>query len=63
MHIILYLVGGFMVVLGLGSLIVRDPVTGLVFIGILVLAVVVAAALVRAEDRAPQEETPEQEEN
>lgn len=63
MHIILYLVGGFMVVLGLGSLIVRDPITGLVFIGILIIAVVVAAALVRADDRIPQGDGLDSEEN
>lgn len=53
MHILLYLTGGFMVVLGIGSLIVSDPITGLIFIGILVLAVAVATALVRADDQAP----------
>ncbi len=61
MHITLYMVGCFMVVLGLGSLIVRDPVTGLIFIGILVIAVVVAAALVRADDQKPHKEDPDSE--
>lgn len=63
MHILLYLIGGFMVVLGLGTLIAREPVTGLIFIGILVLAGVVAAALVRADDRKPYDESVDQEEN
>lgn len=53
MHILLYIIGGFMVVLGLSSLIVQDPGKGLTFIIILVLAALVAAAVVRADDRDP----------
>lgn len=53
MHMLLYIIGGFMVVLGLGSLIVQDPGKGLTLIIILVLVVLVAAAVVRADDRAP----------
>lgn len=53
MHILLYIIGGFLVVLGLGSLVVQDPGKGLTFIVILILAVLVAAAVVRADDRTP----------
>lgn len=51
MHIMLYIIGGFMMVLGLGSLVVQDPGKGLVFIIILILVILVAAAVVRADDR------------
>jgi len=53
MHMLLYIVGGFMMVLGLASLVVQDPGKGLTFIVILILAVLVAAAVVRADDRSP----------
>lgn len=53
MHMLLYIIGGFMMVLGLGSLVVQDPGKGLTFIVILVLVVLVAAAVVRADDREP----------
>ncbi len=53
MHMLLYIIGGFMVVLGLGSLVVQDPGKGFTFIVILVLVVLVAAAVVRADDREP----------
>lgn len=52
MHMLLYIIGGFMMVLGLGSLVVQDPGKGLSFIIILVLAVLVAAAVVHADDRS-----------
>ncbi len=51
MHMLLYIIGGFMMVLGLGSLVVQDPGKGLSFIIILVIAVLVAAAVVHADDR------------
>ena len=53
MHMLLHIIGGFMVVLGLGSLVVQDPGMGFTFIVILVLVVLVAAAVVRADDREP----------
>lgn len=53
MHMLLYIVGGAMMVLGLGSLVVQDPGKGLTFIIILILVVLVAAAVVRADDRTP----------
>ncbi len=53
MHMLLYIIGGFMMVLGLGSLVVQDPGKGLTLIVILVLVVLVAAAVVRADDRTP----------
>ncbi len=53
MHMLLYIIGGFMMVLGLGSLVVQDPGKGLTFLIILVLVVLVAAAVVRADDRLP----------
>ncbi|HEX4890048.1 MAG TPA: hypothetical protein VFW37_06740 [Alphaproteobacteria bacterium] len=53
MHKLLYIVGGSMMVLGLGSLVVQDPGKGLTFIVILILAILVAAAVVRADDRPP----------
>ena len=53
MHMLLYIVGGAMMVLGLGSLVVQDPGKGLIFIIVLILAVLVAAAVVRADDRTP----------
>ncbi|MDO9461278.1 MAG: hypothetical protein Q7N95_14380 [Alphaproteobacteria bacterium] len=53
MQILLYIIGGFMVVLGLGSLVVQDPGKGLTFVIILILAVLVAAAVVRADDGTP----------
>lgn len=53
MHMLLYIIGGFMMVLGLGSLVVQDPGKGLTFIIIMILVVLVAVAVVRADDRAP----------
>lgn len=53
MNKLLYIVGGSMMVLGLGSLVVQDPGKGLTFIVILVLVILVAAAVVRADDRPP----------
>lgn len=53
MNKLLYIVGGSMMVLGLGSLVVQDPGKGLTFIVILILAILVAAAVVRADDRSP----------
>ncbi|MEQ1888086.1 MAG: hypothetical protein ABL951_02765 [Alphaproteobacteria bacterium] len=53
MHMLLYIIGGFMMVLGLSSLVVQDPGKGLAFILVLILAIVIAAAVVRADDRAP----------
>ena len=53
MNILLYIIGGFMMVLGLSTLVVQDPGKGLVFIFVLVLAIIVAAFVVRADDRGP----------
>ena len=53
MNILLYIIGGFMMVLGLSTLVVQDPGKGLVFIIVLVLAIIVAAFVVRADDRDP----------
>jgi len=53
MNMLLYIVGGFMMVLGLSSLVVQDPGKGLVFIIVLVLAILIAAFVVRADDRPP----------
>lgn len=58
MYIILYIVGGFLLVFGLGSLVVQDPLTGLIFIGILVLVTVIASALIRADEQKPPDESP-----
>lgn len=55
MHTILYIVGGFMMVLGLGTLVVEDPGKGLGFIVILVLVAIAVATVVRADDRTPPE--------
>jgi hypothetical protein len=53
MHMLLYIVGGAMMVLGLGSLVVQDPGKGLTFIIVLILVALLAAAVVRADDRTP----------
>lgn len=53
MHMLLYIVGGFMMVLGLSSLVVQDPGKGLAFLVVLLLAIGVTAIVVRADDRAP----------
>ena len=51
MYIVLYIVGGFLLVFGLGTLIVQEPLTGLIFIAILVLVAVIVAALIRADEQ------------
>ena len=53
MHLLLYIIGGFMMVLGLGTLVVQDPGKGFTFVVVLMLAILVAAAVVRADDRPP----------
>ncbi len=53
MHMLLFIIGGFMMVLGLSSLVVQDPGKGLTFILVLVLVAVITAAIVRADDHAP----------
>lgn len=55
MHTLLFIIGGFMMVLGLGTLIVQDPGKGLGFIFILVLVAIAVAMVVRADDRSPPE--------
>lgn len=53
MHMLLYIIGGFMMVLGLSSLVVQDPGKGLTFLVVLLLVVGITAMVVRAGDRAP----------
>jgi len=53
MHMLLYIIGGFMMVLGLSSLVVQDPGKGFALIVVLILCVLIAAAIVRADDRSP----------
>lgn len=54
MHILLYIIGGFMMVLGLGTLVVQDPGKGLIFTVILMLAALVAGIILRASDSTPR---------
>lgn len=58
MYIVLYIVGGFLLVFGLSSLVVQKPITGLIFVGILVLVAIIASALVRADKQNPPDESP-----
>ena len=51
MYIVLYIVGGFLLVFGLGTLIVQEPLAGLIFLAILVLVAVIVAALIRADEQ------------
>lgn len=53
MRRLLYIIGGFMIVLGLSTLIVQDPGKGLTFLVILVLVVVITTALVRTDKKTP----------
>jgi hypothetical protein len=53
MHMLLYIFGGFMMVLGLSSLVVQDPGKGLAFLVVLLLAIGITAMVVRADDRGP----------
>ena len=59
MHIVLYIIGGFMGVLGLGTLVVEDPGKGLIFTVILVLVALVAGVILRASDSTPRTRNPE----
>lgn len=54
MHVLLYIIGGFMIVLGLGTLVVQDPGKGLTFTVILILAALVAGIILRASDSPPR---------
>ena len=58
MHIVLYIIGGFMVVLGLGTLVVEDPGKGLIFTVILVLVALVAGVILRASDSTHRQQEP-----
>ncbi len=53
MQMPLYIIGSFLLVLGLGTLVVQDPGKGLTFIVIIILVVAIVAFVVRAGDRAP----------
>ncbi|MFZ5912821.1 MAG: hypothetical protein ACOY17_01230 [Pseudomonadota bacterium] len=54
MYIVLYIIGGFMMVLGLGTLVVQDPGKGLTFTIILILAALVTGIILRASDSTPR---------